>query len=199
MQSAEIVHKITEYFSATGKKYSTAITDELTRITSNIDEANLDRLWEHLRDNNKASFMVSVSEIVEACRILQIPYHKASAYIPAESWTCDACGHIFKYSVASTDDDMLDKHIFRRCPRCGFFPHETKVLEAYGGRQKAPTRLVKEYQIRVDLCLTRLQAEGKYWNEAKAMTDRKAEPRKYAGMEAVIPDKRMPYPTDSLT
>ena len=190
MLKGDFVSTIISYFSASGKKYTDKITAEITRVAGEIPEDRLGDIWEHLRDNNKASFMVSVSEIVEACRVLRIPYTKQAAYVPAENWLCEVCGHEFKYSIIAEDIDQIQKSIFRRCPRCGFPPEETALYERGGGASASSEARTCYHSLYWRQAQER-KADGGWFKAAEQMRQEK----KMQG-DKLFPDKRYQYKED---
>jgi hypothetical protein len=76
------------------------------------------------------STKLGTAHIVAACILLGIAYRKAH-YIPAEDWTCDGCGHRFKYTPSPTDDDKIDKYMTDFCPECGLQPYYTTLAQRY--------------------------------------------------------------------
>ena len=128
MTPEKMLDDIMAYFAQ--GKYVQAVQDRMHALITSIGEVERDSVLEHLIETQKASFKVGVSDIVESCRALGVGF-RAARFVPAEMWTCDACSHDFKFTLAPSDDDKIDRGMYDYCPMCGFQPGWTKLADKY--------------------------------------------------------------------
>lgn len=178
MTAGEMLSALMDYFAQ--GKYPDAVVNRMRFTIESIGDAERQVVLDHLIETQKASFKISVAEIVEACKALGIGYHE-SKFIPATDWTCDACGHEFKYVQAVTDDDKIDRNLHDVCPMCGFQPGWTIQRAAY----EQAGNLTPEYAAWYDRMLEHMPAkhgpkapEGIYWARSKAEAERREAQRK---------------------
>jgi hypothetical protein len=176
MDTDRFVHDLFAYFAG---KYPDAVEARIRKLVDSIPESAKETILDHLVENQKANYKISVAEIVESCRTLGVSYSETK-FIPAESWMCDACGHQFKYTVVSSDDDKLDRGLFDACPMCGFQPIWTKQREVYKTMSFWSEASEEQYQRAVANCTGRWgpgKPDGLFWARAKAEEDRRKERR----------------------
>lgn len=130
MDSQEMVRRLGEYYSA---KYSEERTLQLAKACSAIDEASRDQVYEHIIRTREKNTPIAVNDIIEACSALGISTRGASQ-VYARKWTCDCCGHEFRYLPYVSDDDRIDRDVHDRCPACGFQVAWTKTRDEYARR-----------------------------------------------------------------
>jgi DNA-directed RNA polymerase subunit RPC12/RpoP len=128
MTSDSMVSELTAYFAQ--GKYPEPVLRRMRAVIESIAEGERDTVLEHLIENQKASFKIGVSDIVESCKSLGVGF-RAAKYVPAMDWTCVACGHSFKFTLCPTDDDKIDKNLHDVCPMCGFQPYWTILHDQY--------------------------------------------------------------------
>jgi hypothetical protein len=116
MQVDEFIHKLTAYFSG---EYKPVQIERMEAVARNISEASLDEVYASLEEECDSRFKVSVKQIVEACRRLNIGHGTYSA-IRWRMVECMACGTSYKYHPSPDDEDKLERQLFDVCPRCGF-------------------------------------------------------------------------------
>ena len=183
MTPESFIHQITSYF-ASNTKYKSEIIAEITRIVSRIGDTELESVYDRLLEDNAPSFMVGIKQIVEACEALGISYHKAH-FVPAKDWQCVSCDHKFKYAIAPSEDDRIDKGIYDFCPNCGFQPYWMKLESMYRGQGISTEwydRLVMDHQgfglgkseskVRKGNGMT-LTRGGVFWDKSKAEQERR--------------------------
>lgn len=108
----------------------------LGRCSAEIRNKAIDWITDNIpRQDGKYRHELSVTDMRQALKEIG---EQASEYIPAEQWTCDACGLQFQYAQVVDYADKHDKGIFDYCPRCGFQPCDTiqarAEAEHQGGR-----------------------------------------------------------------
>ena len=161
-----------------------AMQEKMDRLAESIPEDARQDVIDKIIESKDASKKLSAKDIVEACDNLGVSY-KATHYLPAEDWTCDACGYQFKFHPAPDDDDKIDKCISDFGPMCGLQPGMTKIARQYNalgiatpwydklsadhasafGPKIAPHKVK-----RLDLTLSR---GGVFWSRATAERERK--------------------------
>lgn len=134
MTPEEMVQELTEYFSG---NYGPVLLRRLTETCSNIPQEERRHVIEVIEEDNAPNFKCGVKAIADVCRKLSIPFHKSeNYYVPAEDWTCDACGLQFKYAMIVSYDDKHDRGIHDKCPRCGMTPSDTIYAREIAKRQR---------------------------------------------------------------
>jgi hypothetical protein len=113
---AMILELTTCYIPASAK-----MIEKMKALAESIQEDARQDVIDAIMEKEGPSTKIGTAHIVDACNVLGISYRRAT-YVPAEDWTCDACGHEFKYTMAPTDDDRIDKGLHDFCPMCGFQP-----------------------------------------------------------------------------
>ena len=76
--------------------------------------------------NCKKNFGLDLSDLYQAIRESK---GYTTPYMKIENWKCDICNLSFSYHQYPTDEDMLNRGIFDRCPRCGLQVYVTKQAE----------------------------------------------------------------------
>jgi hypothetical protein len=125
------------------------------------------------RQDGKYRHELSIMDIKNALAEVGIPCEN---YVYADDWTCDACGHNFKYAQAVSDDDKLDKMIFDVCPMCGFQPYWSMLRIRYKEIRGWTADDEEHYQ----KMITKISAEwgpgkprGIYWSRSVAEQERR--------------------------
>lgn len=179
MNLEDFMFELFEYFQG---KYADAVKDRIKAMAINFTNDERKAVFDHLIENQKASFKISVAEIVESCKFLGIGYH-AAHYVPAVDWVCDACGHQFKYAQAVSDDDRIDRNLHDFCPRCGFQPTWTIVRRKYREQGGWRDEAEEVYQAHLDKASKR---EGLYFDRNKAERERRDQ--KLKAIDATVGD-----------
>jgi hypothetical protein len=193
MNIGDFLFELFEYFAG---KYADAVKDRVRKLADALSDAERKAVFDHLIENQKASFKISVAELVESCRFLGIGYH-AAHYTPAVDWYCDACGHNFKYAQAANDDEKIDLGLHDVCPMCGFQPGWTMVRDAYARIGHLSKDYVEEYQKRAKECASKHGDSpncgrgpgGPYFARAKAEQERRDSAKKPVQPEWTRPPK----------
>jgi hypothetical protein len=206
MTGQEMVKEIVSCFVPPQHK----MIEKMEYIADSIPESARKEIIDAITETEGPATKIGASHIVEACNRLGVSYHR-STYTPAEPWTCDACGFEFKYTLAPSDDDKIDKGLYDACPMCGMQPGWTQLANRYNALGIATPwldRLINECAIsfgpkieahQVKKGAMNLFRGGIYWARARAESERK-EAKKIeidAKMDALGKSKRWDLKTDS--
>lgn len=122
----DLVSELVTTFRAPSAK----MVEKMDRIAKSIPEDARQDVYDAVLEELGANAQVGAKDIIAACRKIGAPYTEAR-YLPAQDWTCDACGRQFKYHPSPNDDDKIDKGIFDFCPDCGLQPYYTIIAQEY--------------------------------------------------------------------
>lgn len=126
MEALDDVNEMLAYYNKS--KPDIALSKKAYAILGRFPKEARAKAIDWLYEHKERKFGVDVISFREALRETGT---SVSEYVPAEDWTCDACGLTFKFFDQPTEEDKLEKGIFDFCPRCGFQPCWTREVEAH--------------------------------------------------------------------
>lgn len=146
----------------------------LQRLADTIPADAREDVFNCILESLKSTHPIDYCDITDACKKIGVPFSEAH-YIPAETWTCDACGKEFKYHPAPSDDDKIDKNIHDVCPQCGFQPCWTIVKRMSGKSWSATAEDI--YQKHIAQAIEKHGPKNPYFNWHKAERERAEDKR----------------------
>lgn len=111
--------------------YSKELILQLEKIIESISDSDRALILTYLYEHNEASRIMSVKNIVEACRDLGIGYRQVKIQGYVQEVECAACGMKYRWKQSVTDKEAYDSGVFCKCPRCGWAHQDTVVYEQY--------------------------------------------------------------------
>jgi hypothetical protein len=148
-QENDDINELLRYYEKSGKP-DVLLTRKAFGLLGRIPKDERAKAIEWLLENQPKKFGLDIPAIRLA---LTETGTKFSEYIPAEDWTCDACGMQFKYIDQPTNADKHDRGLFDLCPRCGFQVCWTKEIEALQKARGLKADQIPEwYDLRRDEC-----------------------------------------------
>ncbi len=127
----------------------------LMSVSLDVRKKAIDWMYEHCKRN----FGFDMSDLYQAVNEAK---GYTTSYIPAEDWKCEACGLEFKYVQGTDEDDMIDKGLFDRCPRCMFDVQITKSAQHSINQTESAKK--RYHECIVDhLKRWETQRDGKWW------------------------------------
>lgn len=111
-----MVSRLMGYYKAS---YSPERIEQLKFFCAKISQSGIEDVFNHIIENRQKDGAISVADIKESAIAVGVPF-TITRYVEVQDWTCDCCGHEYKYAPVPTDDDKIDKAIFDYCPICGF-------------------------------------------------------------------------------
>jgi hypothetical protein len=146
MTGDEMVQRLMGYYKAS---YSPERIDQLKRFCSKINQAGMEDVFNRIIEERQKDGAISVADIKEAAIAAGVSF-SITRFVEVIQWTCDCCGHQFKYAIVPTDDDKIDRDIFDFCPICGFQVNWTiarnKSIENGGNCPLWYTNYIDEYR-----------------------------------------------------
>lgn len=148
-----------EYFKPAKGSIPKALVDKTYSVLGNVNANIRKEAIEWLLKNCKRNFGYDVPDLYQAVNEAK---GYTTSYIPAENWKCEACGLEFKYVQGADEDDMIDKGLFDRCPRCMFDVQISKSARHPFNQTEAARKHYRECIID-HLKRWETQRDGKWW------------------------------------
>lgn len=186
MDASDMVKRLVGYYKGA---YGEERLSQLNRFCGQIVESARETVFDRIIETRDGNTPIGVVDIKDACNAAGVAF-TVSHFVETEDWTCDACGHRFKYSMIADDDIKIDKNIYDVCPMCGFQPGWTVCKNYYLEIGQAEPdwyrRLMKEcnekhgppdknYPNREGIFWSRSEAEKERKDKRKKLNDAKLE------------------------